>query len=266
MGKIEQARERLHRLVERYLTAEAELKALEAHEFRVCIFGSARIRPEDETYQTVRRLAYSLGQLGIDIVTGGGPGLMEAANLGVREAQNRESLSYGLPIELPTVREVANKHLDIKSEHRRFSSRLDEFMRLSHAVIVAPGGVGTLLELVYVWQLIQVGLVERRTVVLLQKSFWEGLLDWMRQEMLGRGFMGPGDFDWTHCVDTSAEALELIRVELERFTEAERKKSRAAAETAQLEEITNRLDQVLRQDDQQQPMPRMTASGGETKT
>src|SRR5437762_10467282 len=124
MTRIEEARDRLHRLVEEYVEAEADLKALEGDEFRVCIFGSARIRPEDPTYQTVRRLACSLGQLGIDIVTGGGPGLMEAANLGVQEAKNHEGLSYGLPIDLPASPEDANKHLDIKSEHRRFSSRL----------------------------------------------------------------------------------------------------------------------------------------------
>src|SRR5438067_1982491 len=107
MTQIEEARERLHRLVEEYVEAEAQLKALEADEFRVCIFGSARIRPEDPTYQTVRRLACSLGELGIDIVTGGGPGLMEAANLGVQEAKNRGSLSSGLPIELPAAPSAA---------------------------------------------------------------------------------------------------------------------------------------------------------------
>src|SRR5689334_5010929 len=92
-------------------------------------------------------------------------------------------------------------------------------MRLSHAVIVAPGGIGTLLELVYVWQLIQVRLIERRTIVLLQRSFWDGLLDWMRAQMLGRCFIGPGDFEWVHIVDTPAEALDLIRLDLERFKE-----------------------------------------------
>src|SRR5947208_3596733 len=107
MDTVEAVRERLHHLVEQYLTVEAELQGLEAHDFRVCIFGSARIRPEDEIYQTVCRLAKALGELGIDIVTGGGPGLMEAANLGVHEAHNPRSLSYGLPIHLPRGREAA---------------------------------------------------------------------------------------------------------------------------------------------------------------
>jgi uncharacterized protein (TIGR00730 family) len=261
MTPIEEVRERLHRLVEQYLTVEAELKELEAHDFRVCIFGSARIKPEDETYQTVRRLARSLGELGIDIVTGGGPGLMEAANLGVREAHNRKSVSYGLPIHLPSAHEVANKHLDIKSEHRRFSSRLDEFMRLSHAVIVAPGGIGTLLELVYVWQLIQVKLIEPRTIVLLQRSFWQGLIDWMKEEMLGRAFVGPHDFDWVHCVDTPAEALELIRQDLERFMEKERQRPGGEKHAEEAEEIASRLDQAREEPEQQSPLPRLTAGG-----
>src|SRR5690348_15104639 len=123
MSLIEEARERLHHLIDEYSQAEESLRALEADEFRVCIFGSARIRPEDPTYQAVRRLARSLGELGIDVVTGGGPGLMEAASIGVHEAKNPGSLAYGLPIELPAMREAANRHIDIKSEHRRFSSR-----------------------------------------------------------------------------------------------------------------------------------------------
>lgn len=255
---VERARERLRRIVEQYVEAEAELQSLEADQFRVCIFGSARIKPDDETYQTVRRLARSLGQMGIDIVTGGGPGLMEAANLGVREAENERSRSIGLPIHLPALRELANKHLDIKSEHRRFSSRLDEFMRLSHAVIVAPGGIGTLLELTYVWQLIQVALIERRPVVLLQSSFWDGLLTWMREEMLGRGFVDADNFDSILPVDTPAQALDLIRAELEKFLEKQRQRPGAEGRVAEAQQIVERLDQVRQQPEQQQPMPRLT--------
>src|SRR5207248_7224452 len=202
MSPIEEARDRLHRLVDEYLEAEAELKALEGNDFRVCIFGSARIRPDDPTYETVRCLARSLGELGIDIVTGGGPGLMEAASIGVQEARNRGSLSYGLPIDLPALREAANKHLDIKSEHRRFASRLDEFMRLSHAVIVAPGGIGTLLELMYVWQLLQVGMVEPRPVILLGRAFWAGLIAWMREQQLGKRFISAHDLNHVHLIDS----------------------------------------------------------------
>src|SRR3954452_5398095 len=182
----EDVRGRLNELLEEYVALDAELRKLEDTEFRVCIFGSARIRPEDPVYQMVYRLARSLAKLGVDIVTGGGPGLMEAANRGVQGARNEQNKSYALPIELPKRLEAPNKHLDIKSQHRRFSSRLDEFMRLSHAVVVAPGGIGTLLELTFVWQLIQVGTVNDGAVSRPDRSMWNGLLDWMREQMLGR--------------------------------------------------------------------------------
>lgn len=217
MATIEEVRRQIQQTFERYTSLEAELRQLEGDRFRVCIFGSARIRPEDPTYETVYRMARLLAELKIDIVTGGGPGLMEAANRAVRDANNEVSQSIGLTIHLPLSHELANKHLDIKSEHKRFSSRLDEFMRLSHAVVVAPGGIGTLLELVYVWQLMQVGMIERRALVLLDSSLWSGLLQWMREKLLGHRLVSPQDFDFVHCVDTPEEALAFVKEELEKF-------------------------------------------------
>src|SRR5205807_6165329 len=119
---IEEVRQRLQQLLDEYLEVESELRRLEDTEFRVCIFGSARIRPQDPTYKEIYCLARELGRFNMDIVTGGGPGLMEAANMGVQDAHTGRSKSYGLPILLPLVHEDANKHLDIKSEHKRFSS------------------------------------------------------------------------------------------------------------------------------------------------
>jgi hypothetical protein len=199
---------------------DAELRKLEDTEFRVCIFGSARIRPADPVYQTVYRLARSLAELGVDIVTGGGPGLMEAANRGVQAARNERSKSYGLPIELPRRLEAPNKHLDIKSQHRRFSSRLDEFMRLSHAVIVAPGGIGTVLELMYVWQLLQVGMIEPRPVILLGRDFWAGLIAWLREQPLGKAFLSEHDLEFVHLVDAPKEVVQIIRTALEAYRES----------------------------------------------
>ncbi|MHB9022968.1 MAG: LOG family protein [Armatimonadota bacterium] len=204
------ARERLRRIVDQYIQAESEVSALEQGAFRVVIFGSARIRPQDATYQQVQRIARALAERGIDIVTGGGPGLMEAANSAVMEVQQRASRSYGLPIDLPSIKESVNKHLDIKSSHRRFSSRLDEFMRLSNAVIVAPGGIGTLLELAYVWQLLQVGLTNDRPVILLQEEIWGGLLDWVRGTLLTHGYVSKEDLRWMKLVETEQEAIALI--------------------------------------------------------
>lgn len=216
-GMMEDVQDRLKELLDQYVALDAELRKREDTEFRVVIFGSARIRPEDPTYQMVYRLAKSLGGLGVDIVTGGGPGLMEAANRGVQEARNEQSKSYGLPIELPRSAETPNKHLDIKSQHKRFSSRLDEFMRLSHAVIVAPGGIGTLLELMYVWQLLQVGMIESRPLILLDRSFWSGLVGWMKSVPLSRGFIGPNDLNCVHLVDSPREVVKIIRAAVEEY-------------------------------------------------
>src|SRR5205823_4686984 len=121
-------------------------------------------------------------------------------------------------------------------------SRLDEFMRLSHAVIVAPGGIGTLLELTYVWQLIQVGMVEERPVVLLDHSHWDGLLAWMKTELLGRRFISPGDFDWIHCVDTPEEALAFIRTEVEKFRAQQESKPEGAPRAAEASQILEELE------------------------
>ncbi|HEY3282925.1 MAG TPA: LOG family protein [Armatimonadota bacterium] len=210
-------RHQMEEVLDRYLLLDAQLRQAENTNFRVCIFGSARIRPDDSIYQCVQQVAKCLATLGVDIVTGGGPGLMEAANRGVREAHHERSKSYGLPIDLPSIKEVANQHLDIKSSHRRFSSRLDEFMRLSHAVIVAPGGIGTALELMYVWQILQVGLLDRRKVILLNSQFWGGLLDWFRAVPLAHQLVSPSDFDYLHLVDTADQVSDLLREEVESY-------------------------------------------------
>jgi uncharacterized protein (TIGR00730 family) len=255
MATADEVRQQIREALERYFALEAELQQLEKDRFRVCIFGSARIRPEDPTYKTVHRVAGMLAGLGIDIVTGGGPGLMEAANLAVFEAKKRESRSIGLPIQLPRSQELANRHLDIKSEHKRFSSRLDEFMRLSHAVVVAPGGIGTLLELLYAWQLVQVGMLERRPIVLLDRRLYCGLIDWMKEQLLGRGFVGPHDFDWVHVVDTPEEVLPIIQPELEKFRARQAQKPDGAGRAEEAGRILEKLEQKKAETSQTAPAP-----------
>lgn len=257
--QLEQVRRRLRRILEEYVSVESQLKELEGDRFRVCIFGSARIRPEDPIYHTVRELARDLAELDVDVVTGGGPGLMEAANAGVQEARNAASLSYGLPIRLPTATERANRHLDIKSEHRRFSSRLDEFMRLSHAVIVAPGGIGTMLELMYVWQLIQVKMIEPRPVVMLGRDFWGGLMAWMREEMLVRRLVSPEDFDPIHLVDTPAEALGYVRQALNEWMARQRGRPEAVEQLRTAEKIVRGMEAKEQHPERRRPLPRMEA-------
>lgn len=210
-------RAQMARVIQEYLELDQRLRLAENTNYRVSIFGSARIRRRDPTWQLVYGVAKRLARMGIDVVTGGGPGLMEAANRAAQDAHHDQAKAYGLPLEIPTLNEPENKHLDIKSGHQRFSTRLDEFIRLSHAVIVAPGGIGTLLELMYVWQLIQIGLLEPRPVLLLDADFWEGLLDWMREQLLGRAFINPVDLDYVRVVSTKDEVIEILVPEHEKF-------------------------------------------------
>jgi len=243
MATVEEVRRQIQHTLEQYFQLEMTLQQLEKDQFRVCIFGSARIRPEDPTYQEVCEMATLLADLGIDIVTGGGPGLMEAANQAVRQAAGHTGRSIGVTIQLPRSQELANKHLDIKSEHRRFSSRLDEFMRLSHAVVVAPGGIGTLLELMYVWQLVQVGMLEPRPIVLMDRSLYSGLLEWMREQLLGRGFVSAHDFGWVYCVDTPQEVLPFIKEELEKFRARQEQKPDGAPKAEEASRMLEMLEQ-----------------------
>lgn len=237
---LSEARERLRSTIEEYIRLDAELRALENTNYRVCIFGSARIKPQDPIYHTVFCLAQNLSERGIDVVTGGGPGLMEAANRGVLAAKRRRSQSYGLPLDLPTLTEPANKHLDIKSAHKRFSSRLDEFIRLSHAVVVSPGGIGTLLELMYVWQLLQLDTVEPRPFILLGREFWSGFLRWMEEVPAEQRLLSRRDMDFVSLVDTPAEALEILDASHREFREAQA----AAAATTDEERLIQAADSL----------------------
>lgn len=205
--------ERLRLLYQRTMVIEDELRKLDEDRFyRVCIFGSARIKPDTRQYAEVYELARYLSWEGIDVLTGGGPGLMEAANMGARlgrEEKKTKSLSYGLSIQLEFEPEP-NRHLDIKRHHHKFSSRLDDFIRLSNSVVCTPGGIGTLLEFFFVWQLIQVKHATPRPIVLMERSFWEGVLEWMKAAPLARGLVGEKDFSVIHIVDTPEEAFEII--------------------------------------------------------
>lgn len=186
------------------------------HDFyRVCIFGSARIKPDTDEYRQAYNLALGLSRLGVDVVTGGGPGLMEAANRGAKEGCN-QSRSIGLAIQLPFESD-ANSHLDVKYSHKRFSSRLDEFMRLTHAVVVTPGGIGTLLELLYAWQLMQVGHIQPRPVFLLGSEMWSGLLVWLQKEPLKRGLMDQTDMDRIILVDSVDEIIARLTPSINEF-------------------------------------------------
>jgi uncharacterized protein (TIGR00730 family) len=185
--------------------------------YRVCIFGSARIKPDSEDYKLVYDLAYELSKREIDIVTGGGPGLMEAANMGAK-AGGSHSKSIGLHIDLPSESD-SNSHLDIRYQHRRFSSRLDEFMRISNAFVVTPGGIGTILELLFTWQLIQVKHIESKPLILLGKEMWQGLLKWVEEQPLKRKLLDDADLAKVVLVDTVSDVVKNLEGSISIFNQ-----------------------------------------------
>lgn len=179
--------------------------------YRVTIFGSARLAPGTPAYQGVQDLAAALTTMGCDIISGGGPGLMRAANEGAQsvdpDATNR---SVGIRIELPFEQEV-NPFVSSVYEHRTFFSRLHHFMIASDAFVVVPGGVGTLLEMSLVWQLLQVRKLYN-TPFILVGAMWQELIEWGRRAMLqeGKELASPVDFTIPQCVSTIEETVALI--------------------------------------------------------
>jgi len=187
--------------------------------YRVTIFGSSRIRPGDAIYSEVRLLARNLSEMGCDIVTGGGPGLMQAANEGAQlgDPGNR-TRSFGLPIELPRREEEPNPFVEKIYRHRTFFSRLHHFVRLSSAFIVVPGGIGTTLETALIWQLLQVRHV-RDVPLILVGDMWKDFSDWAKRHMLSSDpqLASPGDLEIPSCVASAEEACEIIAKSLEAF-------------------------------------------------
>jgi uncharacterized protein (TIGR00730 family) len=198
--------------------------------YRVSIFGSSRIRHGDPIYEEVKTLSYELARMGIDIVTGGGPGLMEAANSGASEGQlQSKARSFGLAIHLPT-EEAANPFVDKVFRHRTFFSRLHHFVRLSSAFIVMPGGIGTALELFMVWQLLQVKHMTEHPLILVG-TMWGGLIEWIDRTMVQKGLVSPKDLNIVTVVGSSTEAIPIISTSFERFKE-EKEKANAHAGTS----------------------------------
>jgi predicted Rossmann-fold nucleotide-binding protein len=162
-----------------YLNMPKLKEELSKEHFRVAIFGSARIGKDDPNYKLIFNLARLIASKGIDVVTGGGPGLMDAASSGHFKGRRDDSQhSIGLNIRLPHEQTNA-AHLDIKKDFYNFSTRLDHFMVLSDVAVIAPGGVGTLLEFFYTWQLVQVEHICNIPIILLGEM-WFDLVRWIR--------------------------------------------------------------------------------------
>ena len=185
-------------------------EGIDKKQFRVVIFGSARIEPGDPNWYLIYDLAKRIAEEGIDLVTGGGPGLMDAASLGHHAGDiNRNALSIGLQIKLPEEQRYSN-HLDIKKDFYRFSTRLDNFIELANVVVVAPGGVGTLLELFYTWQLIQVKMIHDIPIILIGKM-WPDFISWIKKWPLKHKFLEQKDVELLFLVDNYEDALRIIK-------------------------------------------------------
>jgi len=175
----------------------------------VSIFGSARTKPNNKYYKLAKDIAYLLTQHGFGVITGGGPGIMEAANLG---AQKGNGKSVGINIELP-FEQSANQFIDQDKliTFRYFFTRKTMFMRYSQGFIVMPGGFGTLDELFEAITLIQTGKIDHFPIILVGKSYWQGLIDWTKKVMLdGEKNISPEDMKLINIVDTADDAVEII--------------------------------------------------------
>ena len=172
----------------------------------VSIFGSARTRPDSPDFDLARRTAARLGERGFTIITGGGPGTMEAANRGAREGG---ALSVGLSIELPEEQEI-NSSVDLAIEFKHFFVRKVMFVRYASAFVVFPGGFGTLDELFEALSLIQTGKVQRFPVVLVGSAFWAGLLSWAHQQLVETGKVTPEHLELLRVVDDPEDVVKIV--------------------------------------------------------
>src|SRR5262245_38061621 len=179
--------------------------------YRVSIFGSAQAGPGTFAYEETKRAAAALAEMGCDIITGGGPGLMQAANEGAA-ARPELARSIGIRVDLPFEQEE-NAFVTQAFEHRTFFKRLHQFVIASDAFIVAPGGIGTILETMMIWQLLQVQHLQSTPLILVGK-IWPGLVEWARTALLSFDppLANPEDIEIPKCVPGADEAIALIRV------------------------------------------------------
>lgn len=172
----------------------------------VTIFGSARLQPGSPYYNNCMKVAENLAKEGFAVISGGGPGIMEAANKG---AQNASGISVGLNIELP-MEQMPNPFQDVRVEFRYFFVRKLMFVKYAVGYVIFPGGFGTMDELFEALTLIQTKKIRGFPVVLVGKDYWGGLIGWLRQTMLADGNISPEDLDLMHIVDEPEEVCAII--------------------------------------------------------
>lgn len=176
------------------------------------IFGSARVHEDDPLYAACVETSRLLAEAGLAIITGGGPGMMEAANRGAQEAGGR---SIGLNIELP-FEQGMNQYVDVAVNFRYFFVRKTMFVKYSQAFVIFPGGFGTMDELFEALTLIQTGKVKNFPMVLFGSSYWQGLLDWLRTTMMAEGKIAPADVDLLHITDSPTAVRDIVLSGLEK--------------------------------------------------
>jgi uncharacterized protein (TIGR00730 family) len=195
---------RIARMAGELATGFATLSALDR---AVSVFGSARTPTGSPEYETARLLGHRLGDAGFSVVTGGGPGAMEAVNQGAREAG---APSVGLTIDLP-FETSDNPYLDVPLNFHYFFTRKVMFVRYAHGFVVLPGGFGTLDELFELLTLLQTGKIRNAPVVLVGTAFWGPLVDWLRATVAGEGKIGAGDLELLRVCDDLDEVVAIVQ-------------------------------------------------------
>jgi uncharacterized protein (TIGR00730 family) len=172
----------------------------------VSIFGSARIAPDSETYRLTEQIARLLSDAGFAVVSGGGPGVMEAANKG---AYRGKGVSIGLNIQLPHEQQ-SNPYQDISQSFRHFFARKYMFVKIASAYVVMPGGFGTVDELLEALTLIQTNKTPKIPLILVGSAFWGGLLEWFRERLVAEGMIAAEDMDLLQVIDTPEQVVAAI--------------------------------------------------------
>lgn len=173
----------------------------------VSLFGSSRTKPDSEYYKLAEEIAYLLAKEGYAIITGSGPGLMEAANKGTRRAKG---LSIGLNIQIPA-EQKPNQYVDLMLDFRYFFVRKVMFVKYAKAFVILPGGYGTLDELTEALNLIQTERIPKFPVILCNRDYWKGMLDWLKETVLKKGHISREDIDIFKVVDKPKEVVAAIR-------------------------------------------------------
>jgi uncharacterized protein (TIGR00730 family) len=201
----------------------------------VTLFGSARVREDDPMYQATVETARLLAEAGFAIITGGGPGIMEAGNRGARLAGVK---SAGLNIELPFEQGV-NPYVDIAVEFRYFFVRKTMFVKYAQGFVIFPGGFGTMDELFEALTLIQTGKVQNFPVILFGSAYWNGLREWLRTTVLAEGKIAPADLDLLIMCDSPTEVRDLI---VQAARQENRRVDKETAARAETRRVLSKID------------------------